>query len=218
MLGRPLRDSATQLFTYLRPVSHPIFLPFASALHATIACFRATSSALETRAAAAGEGMKAVAIASTMEIMHVDSAAAKRDIMHLLGCSSATNLFCELPNRAASPASGSFDQASHQSFSQLLPLPVVCSSLLTFVSCHSLKSRISKSQPQRPEQCNTRRRDVSLLRISEKASALLRLRVLTSTRLAPFSLQDVFTSRLVAIHALHPSTHALTSQASSSFC
>src|SRR6266481_9395361 len=209
MLGRPLRASATQLFTYLRPASHAIFLPFASALHATIACFRATSSALETRAAAAGAGIKAVPIASTMAIMHVDSAAAKRDIMHLLGCYSATNLLCVLPNRAASPASGSFDQASHQSFSQLLPLPVVCSSLLTFVSCHSLRWRISKSQPQRPEQCNTRRRDVSLLRISEKG--ILRYfdyaRVLTSTQLAPFSLQDVFTGSLVAMHSLHTSTH-----------
>ncbi len=85
--------------------------------------------------------------------------------------SKVERFFCaQLPNRAASPAPGSFDQASYQSFSELLPLPVVCSSLLTFVSCHSLKWRISKSQPQRPEQRNIRRRDVSLLRISEKAS------------------------------------------------
>src|SRR5258708_7687689 len=84
-----------------------------------------------------------------------------------------TVLLCALPNRAASPASGSFDQASHQSFSQLLPLSVVCSSLLTFVSCHSLRWRISKSRPQRPEECNTRRRDVSLLRISEKHALLI---------------------------------------------
>jgi adenylate kinase family enzyme len=34
---------------------------------------------LETRAAAAGKGTKAVPIASTMAIMHVDRAAAKRD-------------------------------------------------------------------------------------------------------------------------------------------
>src|SRR6266436_345696 len=93
MLGRPLRASATQLFTYLRPASHPIFLPFASALHATIACFRAISSALEIRAAAAGEDIKAVPIASTMAmIMHVDSAAAKRDIK----C-SAWSLLCDEP-------------------------------------------------------------------------------------------------------------------------
>ncbi len=72
-----------------------------------------------------------------------------------------------MSTRAASPAPGSFGQASYQSFSELLPLPVVCSSLLGFLSCHSLKWRISKSRPQRPEQCNIRRRDVSLLRISE---------------------------------------------------
>src|SRR6266576_2713424 len=102
--------------------------------------------------------------------------------------SKVERFFCaQLPNRAASPAPGSFDQASYQSFSELLPLPVVCSSLLTFVSCHSLKWRISKSHPQLPEQCNIRRRDVSLLRISEKASCATSIyaRVLTSTQLAP---------------------------------
>ena len=119
---------------------------------------------------------------------------------------------CALPNSAASPAPGSFDQASYQSLSELLPLPVVCSSLLTFVSCHSLKWRISKSQPQRPEQCNIRRRDVSLLRISKKHPALLRLRVrvLTSTQLAPLSLHDVFTGSGVAVHARFANINALT--------
>src|SRR3954453_2619023 len=41
MLGR-LRPCATQLFTYFRRASHLTFLPRASALHAMIACFRAT--------------------------------------------------------------------------------------------------------------------------------------------------------------------------------
>ena len=123
----------------------------------------------------------------------------------------SNGLLCALPNRAASPALGSFDQASYQSFSRLLPLPVVCSSLLTFVSCHSLKLRISKSQPQRPEQCNIRRRDVSLLRISEKASCATSIyaRVLTSTQLAPLSLHDVLQSG-VAVHAGFAHINALT--------
>jgi hypothetical protein len=101
-----------------------------------------------------------------------------------------------MPTRATSQALGSFDQASYQSISELLPLPVVCSSLLGFVSYHSLKWRIAKSRPQRPEQCNIRRRDVSLLRISEKQSCRYfdYARVLTWTQPAPLSLESVIKS------------------------
>src|SRR5215217_1313812 len=85
MLGR-LRACATQLFTYFPRESHLTLLPFASALHAMIACFRATLSALDILAASAGAGINAVPLASTMAIMHVNRAAAKRDIIGLLLC------------------------------------------------------------------------------------------------------------------------------------
>src|SRR5260370_29221141 len=83
MLGRPLRASATQWFTYFRRASHLTFLPLASALHAMIASFRATLSALDILAASAG--INAVPLASIMAIMHVNRAVAKRDIMHFPG-------------------------------------------------------------------------------------------------------------------------------------
>src|SRR5260370_2981620 len=82
MLGRSLRASATQWFTYFRRASHLTFLPLASALHAMIASFRATLSALDVLAASAGAGINAALPASTMAIMQVNRAAAKRDIMH----------------------------------------------------------------------------------------------------------------------------------------
>ena|SRR6266404_332149 len=85
MPGRPLRASATQWFTYFRRASHLTFLPLAYALHATIACFRATLSALVILAASAGVGIKALPLASAMAIMHVNSAVAKRDIITFLG-------------------------------------------------------------------------------------------------------------------------------------
>src|ERR1700737_1667496 len=82
MLGRSLRACATQWFTYFRRASHLTFLPLPSALHAMIASFRATLSALDILAASAGAGINAVPLASTMAKMHVNRAAAKRDIMH----------------------------------------------------------------------------------------------------------------------------------------
>jgi hypothetical protein len=54
MLGRPLRALATQVFTYFRLASKATFLPRASALHATVACFNATLSSLDILAAAVG--------------------------------------------------------------------------------------------------------------------------------------------------------------------
>src|ERR1700694_5216728 len=82
MLGRSLRACATQWFTYFRRASHLTFLPLASALHAMIASFRATLSALDILAVSAGAGINAVPLASNMAKMHVNRAAAKRDIVH----------------------------------------------------------------------------------------------------------------------------------------
>src|SRR6478609_5850637 len=81
MSGRPLRASATQWFTYFRRASHLTFLPLASALHAVIASFRATLSALDMLAASASVGTNAVPLARTMATMQVNRAVARRDIM-----------------------------------------------------------------------------------------------------------------------------------------
>jgi hypothetical protein len=53
-MGWSFMASATQLLTYFRRESHLIFLPFASALQATIARLRATLSALDGLAASLG--------------------------------------------------------------------------------------------------------------------------------------------------------------------
>jgi len=50
--------SVTQLLTYFRRESHLIFLPFASALQATIDCLRAALSALDGLAPSAGQGIR----------------------------------------------------------------------------------------------------------------------------------------------------------------
>lgn len=57
MLGWSFIASVTQLLTYFRRESHLIFLPFASALQATIARLRAALSALDGFAASAGRGI-----------------------------------------------------------------------------------------------------------------------------------------------------------------
>ncbi len=57
MLGWSFIASVTQLLTYFRRESQVIFLPFASALQATIARLRAALSALDRLAALAGGGI-----------------------------------------------------------------------------------------------------------------------------------------------------------------
>ena len=54
MVGCSLRAVVMQFLTYFRLAGHLIFLPFASALHATVASFRATFSTLDVLAASAG--------------------------------------------------------------------------------------------------------------------------------------------------------------------
>jgi len=44
IVGCSLRAVVTQFLMYFRLAGHPIFLPFASALHATVACFTAIFS------------------------------------------------------------------------------------------------------------------------------------------------------------------------------
>ena len=56
MLGWSFIASVTQLLTYFRRESHLIFLPFASALQATIARLSAALSALDGPAASVGQG------------------------------------------------------------------------------------------------------------------------------------------------------------------
>lgn len=65
MLGWSFIASVTQLLTYFRRESHLIFLPFASALQATIARLRAALSALDGFVASAGRGI----IAATLTAM-----------------------------------------------------------------------------------------------------------------------------------------------------
>ena len=80
MVLESLRDAR---FTYFWRESHLTFLPFASALHATIARFKAILSALEMLAASAEMGINTVPRASVMAIRHANRALAKRDIIHL---------------------------------------------------------------------------------------------------------------------------------------
>jgi hypothetical protein len=64
-----LRALVTQLLTNFRLAGHLIFLSFASALHATVASFRATVSALDIFAASAGVGTNAVPLISPVAII-----------------------------------------------------------------------------------------------------------------------------------------------------
>jgi len=65
MLGWSFIASVTQLLTYFRRESHLIFLPFASALQATIARLRAALSALDGFVASAGRGITAATLTSS---------------------------------------------------------------------------------------------------------------------------------------------------------
>src|SRR5262249_55982700 len=83
MVGCSLRAVVTQFLTYFRLAGHLIFLPFASALHATVACLRATTSALDFLAASAGVGVSAAPPTSTVAIRPAHKAVVKRCIITL---------------------------------------------------------------------------------------------------------------------------------------
>ena len=77
MVGCSLRAVVMQFLTYFRLAGHLIFLPLASALHATVASFRATASAVDVFAASAGVGVSAVPPTTTVAIMQAHKAVAK---------------------------------------------------------------------------------------------------------------------------------------------
>src|SRR5260370_16940921 len=81
MLGWSLSAAPTPGLTYSRRASHLIFLPFASALQATTACFRATFSALVILADSA---VNVAPIVKATAIMHVVRPVTKPDIGNFL--------------------------------------------------------------------------------------------------------------------------------------
>jgi hypothetical protein len=83
MLGCSLRASVTQLLMNFRRASQLIFWPFAFALHATVASFRATLSGLDAFAASAGVGMSVVPVTSTVATMPANKAGAKYNVLSL---------------------------------------------------------------------------------------------------------------------------------------
>jgi hypothetical protein len=83
MLGCSLRVSVTQLLMNFRLASQLIFWPFAFALHATVASFRATLSGLDVFAASAGVGVNVVPLTSTMAIIPANKAGAKYNVLSL---------------------------------------------------------------------------------------------------------------------------------------
>src|SRR5499433_705256 len=66
MVGCSLRAVVMQFLTYFRLAGHLIFLPLASALHATVASFRAIFSMLDVLAASAAVGVSAAPPKSTV--------------------------------------------------------------------------------------------------------------------------------------------------------
>jgi hypothetical protein len=83
MLGCSLRASVTQLLMNFRLASQPIFWPFAFALHATVASFRATFSGLDVFAASVGVGMRVVPLRSTVATIPANKAGAKYNVLSL---------------------------------------------------------------------------------------------------------------------------------------
>ena len=83
MLGCSLRVSVTQLLMNFRLASQLIFWPFAFALHATVASFRATLSGLDVFAASAGVGMNVVPLTSTVATIPANKAGAKYNVLSL---------------------------------------------------------------------------------------------------------------------------------------
>ncbi|OKO76259.1 hypothetical protein AC628_18530 [Bradyrhizobium sp. NAS96.2] len=77
MLGWSFIASVTQLLTYFRRESHLIFLPFASALQATIARLRTALSAFDTAASA---GTACIAMVPTNNAVTKNLAFVQRNI------------------------------------------------------------------------------------------------------------------------------------------
>jgi hypothetical protein len=77
MVGCSLRAVVMQFLTYFRLAGHLIFLPFASALHATVASFRATFSTLDVLAASTGVDVSTAPPMSTVAVTPAYIAVAK---------------------------------------------------------------------------------------------------------------------------------------------
>ena len=78
-----MRASVTQLLMNFRLASQPIFWPFAFALHATVASFRATFSGLDVFAASAGVGMNVVPLTSAVATIPANKAGGKYNVLSL---------------------------------------------------------------------------------------------------------------------------------------
>ena len=77
MVGCSLRAVVMQFLTYFRLAGHLIFLPLASALHATVASFRATLSTLDVLAASTGVDVSTAPPMSTVAVTPAYKAVAK---------------------------------------------------------------------------------------------------------------------------------------------